>query len=120
MTESLRDKLVSILSQVVTLHLSEAEVEDYPYAVYDMTSNPVMDKDGVARYEGETKITLVSDDFDEIETLRPQVEQAILSGMRDSVFSSRLIDVTKECMEGIWTIELNYTLRQYADWASQE
>ena len=25
--------------------------------------------------------------------------------------------ITKECVEDVWTIELTYTLKQYADWA---
>jgi hypothetical protein len=36
--------------------------------------------------------------------------------MRDSAFSSKLNDITKECVEDVWTIELTYTLKQYADW----
>ena len=117
MIDSLRSKLVDTLAGIIDLHLSEAEENSYPYAVYDLTSSPLMDKDGVYAYSGDTTIRIVGDVFKEIDDIRSQVESAILSQMHGEVFSSRLNDVTKECTGGIWTIELTYTLKQYADWA---
>lgn len=116
MTDSLRAKLISVCAGVIEFQLSEAETDSYPYAVYDMTTNPLVDKDGVYGYMGDCKIRLVSDDVDTIDALRARVESAILSGMRDAIFFSRLVDVTKECVDDIWTIEMNYALKQYADW----
>lgn len=116
MTDSLRAKLISVCAGVIDFQLSEAETDSYPYAVYDMTTNPLVDKDGVYGYMGDCKIRLVSDDVDTIDALRARVESAILTGMRDAIFFSRLVDVTKECVDDIWTIEMNYTLKQYADW----
>lgn len=118
MTDSLRAKLTYVCATAgVNLHLSEAETDNYPYAVYDMTTNPLLDKDGVYGYMGDCKIRLVSDNVGDIDTLCATVQSAILTGMRDSDFFSKLVDVTKECVDDIWTIELNYTLKQYADWA---
>lgn len=118
MTDSLRAKLQYVCAAVdVDLYLSEAETKGYPYAVFDMTTNPLVDKDGVYGYMGDCKIRLVSDNVNEIDPLCATVQSAIFTGMRDSVFFSKLVDVTKECVDDIWTIELNYTLKQYADWA---
>lgn len=117
MTDSLRDKLVNVLADVVPIYLSEADKEAYPWAVCDMTTHPVQDKDGVCGYTGDATIRLVGQDPAELDPLRAAVESAIATGMRDGTFGSRLTDITKECVEDVWTIELNYTLKQYADWA---
>ena len=116
MTDSLRDKLVAVLSGVATVNLSEDAKDSYPWVVYDMTTHPIMDKDGICGYSGDATIRLVDKDPDALDTLRASVENAIASGMRDSAFSSKLNDITKECVEDVWTIELTYTLKQYADW----
>lgn len=117
MKDSLRDKLVYVCRDICRLVLSEDEQKSYPYAVYDMTSEARSDKDGVYAYSAETKIRIVSDDPDEVDTTADAVRAAIESGMRDSVFFSRLVNSAKECVEGVWTVEMNYTLKQYADWA---
>lgn len=116
MTDSLRDKLVAVLSGVATVNLSEDAKDSYPWVVYDMTTHPIMDKDGICGYSGDATIRLVDKDPDALDTLRASVENAIATGMRDSAFSSKLNDITKECVEDVWTIELTYTLKQYADW----
>lgn len=116
MTDSLRDKLVAVLSGVATVNLSEDAKDSYPWVVYDMTTHPIMDKDGICGYSGDATIRLVDKDPDALDTLRASVENAIATGMRDSAFSTKLNDITKECVEDVWTIELTYTLKQYADW----
>lgn len=116
MTDSLRDKLVAVLSGVATINLSEDAKDSYPWVVYDMTTHPIMDKDGICGYSGDATIRLVDKDPDALDTLRASVENAIATGMRDLAFSSKLNDITKECVEDVWTIELTYTLKQYADW----
>lgn len=116
MTDSLRDKLVAVLSGVATVNLSEDAKDSYPWVVYDMTTHPIMDKDGICGYSGDATIRLVDKDPDALDTLRASVENAIATGMRDSAFSSKINDITKECVEDVWTIELTYTLKQYADW----
>ena len=117
MTESLRTKLVSLLTTAqVDVRLSEDETKAYPFVTYEMTVNPVRDKDGVCKFTGETHIRIVSDDFDEADTIRATVEGAIEAGMGYGVdFCSRLISTDKDCVNDVWTIELYYTLAQYGD-----
>lgn len=117
MTESLRTQLVALLTAAdVDIRLSEDETEEYPFATYEMTVTPVMNKDGVYKYVGETYIRVVSDDFDEADALRAVVESAVQTGMGfDPVFSSRLINSNKDCVNGVWTLELYYSLAQYGD-----
>ena len=117
MTDSLRNKLSYVCKDVCRVALSEEEKQSFPYAVYDMTSEALVDKDGIYAYSGDTKIRVVSNDPNEVDTTAAAIQGAIANGMQDSYFSSRLIDSTKECVEGIWSLEMNYTLKQYADWA---
>jgi len=117
MTDSLRDILVYICKDVCPMVLSEDETEQYPYAVFDMTTSPLIDKDGVFAYTGDCKIRVVSNNPDDVDTKAAAIQSAITSSMRSSTLFSRLDDSTKECVDGIWTYEMNYTLKQYADWA---
>jgi len=41
-------------------------------------------------------------------------EEVIHHEYDDLVFSARITDVRKDCMDGIWVIELDYILNQYA------
>ena len=117
MTESLRTKLVSLLTTAkVDVRLSEDETKAYPFVTYEMTVNPVRDKDGVCKYTGETYIRIVSDDFPEADTIRATVESAIETGMGyGQIYCSRLISTDKDCVNDVWTIELYYNLAQYGD-----
>ena len=117
MTDSLRDRLAYACKDVCILALSEDEDPKYPYAVYDMTSTPMRDKDGVYGYSGDTKIRVVSNDPNEVDTLAASIQSAIATGMQDQDFFSRQEDYNMECISGIWIIEMNYTLKQYADWS---
>ena len=116
MTESLRTQLVSLLTTAkVDVRLSEDETKEYPFVTYEMTVNPVRDKDGVCKYVGETYVRIVSDKFSEADTIRETVESAIGTGMGyGAQYSSRLISCDKDCVNGVWTIELYYNLAQYS------
>lgn len=115
MTESLRTQLVSLLTSAgVDVRLSEDETQGYPFVTYEMTVTPVMDKDGVYKYVGETFVRIVSDEFDEADQIRATVEDAVEAGMgHGTVYGSRLINSNKDCVNDIWTLELNYTLTQW-------
>jgi len=119
MTDSLRAILVYACRGVCPLALSEDEVKVYPYAVYDMTTFPMLDKDGIYGYAGDTRIRVVSDKKAEADTVADALRAAIVA-LRGEVFFPKLVDVTKECVEGIWNIEMNYILKQYAEWSEPE
>ena len=113
MTESLRTTLVSALRNAgVSLVLSEAETKIYPFVTYEMTVNPIRDKDGVHGFTGLTTIRVVSDDTDQVDEIRAIVEDAIETSMRNDTYSNRLTAIDKDCLDGVWTIELSYTFRQ--------
>lgn len=115
MTESLRTKLVSLLTAAnVDVRLSEDETRDFPFVTYEMTVTPTFCKDGVCKYVGDTYVRVVSDNFSEADSIRATVEAAIETGMgHGAVYSSRLINSNKDCVSDIWTLELYYILAQY-------
>lgn len=117
MTENLRTTLVAILTDAgVEVRLSEDEAREYPFVTYEMTVTPVMDKDGVCKYVGDTFVRIVSDDFGEADAIRATVESAIEAGMGyGQIYCSRLISTDKDCVNDVWTIELYYNLAQYGD-----
>ncbi len=48
------------------------------------------------------------------ENLEPEhAEDAVYHEYDDLTFSARITDVRKDCMDGVWVIELDFTLNQY-------
>ena len=117
MTDSLRAKLVYACREICPMVLSEDETKVYPYAVYDITSVAQRDKDGVYAFFGETVIRVVSNAKSEADTTAAAIRQAVETAFRDGSSNFAHGDFSKDCQEGIWTIEMNYTLKQYADWS---
>ncbi len=117
MTDSLRAKLVYACREICPMVLSEDETKVYPYAVYDITSVAQRDKDGVYAFFGETVIRVVSNAKSEADTTAAAIRQAVETAFRDGSSNFAPGDFSKDCQEGIWTIEMNYTLKQYADWS---
>lgn len=111
--ETLRDTLASVIEATgVPVNQSEAESGVYPFVTYEMTVNPLRTKDGVYGYLGTSIIHIVSNDFDEADAVREAVEEAIEAAMVTEKYSARETSIDKDCLDGIWTIELNYTLKQ--------
>ena len=113
MTESIGTKLCSIVSSILpSFFLGEAKSNDYPYGVYDMTVVPYSTKDGVYKYRADVIIHLYEQDFDAIDAKKDSIVAAIASGMNDGQYRSTLITSSKDCANGIFDIELNYTIYQ--------
>ena len=113
MTESLHTQLVSVLN-AADIHpaLSEDEIDSYPYVTFELPVEYAYNKDGAYKIVGNLTIRAVSDDFDQADTIRAGIEAAIGEGFT-APYSARLTDVRKDCMDGVWVIELDYILNQY-------
>lgn len=112
MTESLHTHLVSVLNVAdINPALSEDEIDSYPYVTFELPVSYRYDKDGPYRIVGNLTIRSVSDDFDAADALRAGIETAISEGFTDP-YAARLTDVRKECMDGVWVIEMDYLLQQ--------
>ena len=113
MTEYLHTKLVDTLkAHGINPALSEDEIDSYPYVTFELPVEYRYTKDGPYKIVGNLTIRSVSDDFDEADVLRAGIESAIGEGFT-APYSARLTDVRKDCMDGIWVIELDYILNQY-------
>ena len=112
MTESLHTHLVSVLN-AADIHpaLSEDEIDSYPYVTFELPVSYHYTKDGNYKILGNLTIRSVSDDFDQADGLREGIDTAIEAGFTGS-YAARLTDVRKDCMDGVWVIELDYLLRQ--------
>lgn len=173
MTEYLHTKLVDTLkAHGINPALSEDEIEGYPYVTFELPVEYRYTKDGPYKIVGNLTIRSVSDDFDEADALRADIESAITQGFGglgspepvedaeeeevsevmpedpdeetdpteepadpdvdpgenpepghaeeetyheydEFAFSARITDVRKDCMDGVWVIELDYILNQY-------
>lgn len=113
MTEEILETITSLIGSLVPLNLSEAETEEYPYASYEAPVNPVMDKDGVCVFSSNVVISVYAKDFDTANTKAGLIKSAIESGMHDDQFSSRLVSENATRVDGIWDVELIYSIKQY-------
>jgi len=113
MNESIGAKLTSIVGAILPTFYSEAETESYPYAAYDQNLQYHRTKDGVYKISSDLKLVIVSNDFDEADRCREEVLAAIEAGMRDDQYQAELQTVNKDCVEGVWAIEMNYRINQY-------
>lgn len=113
MTETLHTHLVSVLNAAeVNPALSEDEIDSYPYVTFELPVGYVYDKDGPYKIVGNLTIRSVSDDFDQADAIRVDIETAIEEGF-SGIYSARLTDVRKDCTDGVWVIEMDYILTQY-------
>ncbi len=134
MTERLHTQLVSTLRAAgINPALSEDEIDSYPYVTFELPVEYRYTKDGPYKIVGNLTIRSVSDDVDEAETLQAGIMDAIATGFNGTpvdimdvpedpeeqptvletvYYTARLTDVRKDCMDGVWVIELDYTLNQ--------
>lgn len=113
MKESIGIKVNEIASRYVGFYLAEAETESYSYAVYTNDVTPFYTKDGVHHYESDVVITIYAQDLDKADKIAEQIHAAISAEMRNGQFSSRLRSSYPDCVEGIWSRELSYTIKQF-------
>lgn len=110
MIERIGKKLTEILAPIVSLNLSEAETEAYPYAVYDYNPIPTYTKDGIVGYSADVTLAVVSTQFDEADRIRQEVMDSI-NTIGDG-FSVMLQEWSPECVEGIWIIQILFNIKQ--------
>lgn len=111
MVESIGTKITSLCCDIVPFYLAEAEIEGYPYAIYEQTVQPYRTKDGIYKYTADTTIRIYSTVFSEAQTAADAIK-AVLDDYSDGQFTIRLRAFSKDCTEGVWVIELNYFVKQ--------
>lgn len=113
MKETIGIRLNELISKYVDIYLAEAETEEYPYAVYTSDITPVYVKDGIHHYQADVVITVYAKDLDIINPIVDEILDAVAADMSGGKFSARLTRDHSDCMDGVWSRELNYTINQY-------
>lgn len=111
-SETIGTQLVTLLTGVVDIVLSEDQTETYPYAVYKQTVQPITDKMAVIGYESDMTIYVYSKDFDEAYQIMGNVKDAIASGMSGDGYTAFLQTEEKACLDEVWEIASNYRIIQ--------
>lgn len=111
MTESIGKQLTTLCAGIVPFFLAEAETESYPYAVYDQTTQEWRSKDGVYQITADSIIRVYDKDFDRAQA-RADAIKAALDGNVDGQYIIRHRSTNKDCQEGVWSIEMNYYVKQ--------
>ena len=98
----------------IRLFLSEAECEDYPYAVYEADYTPYYDKDGVYKIVGDVTIRAYSKDSSEAETLAASIDTLILANFASGGYTVRqLSQLKKDCLQETWSVAYTYRITQF-------
>ena len=113
MKETIGIRLTELASPLVPFYLSEAQTEDYPYAVYNSTVTPVYTKDGVHHYEASVDITVYAKDLEVINPISENILAAIRSDMNGGAYSARQLSDTTDCSDEVWSREMSFTIKQY-------
>ena len=115
MIENIGARLKSLCDdQGIALYLSEAESEDYPYAVYEADYVPSYDKDGVYKIVGDVIVRAYSKDWEEAAELATSVNDIILANFSDDGYTVRVTShLKKECIQETWSVTYQFRITQY-------
>lgn len=113
MKETIGIKLTELASPHVSFFFSEAQTEEYPYAVYTSSVTPVYTKDGIHHYESSVVITVFANDLEVVNPIAENILEAIKNGMNNSQYASRQISDNTDCTAEVWSRELSFTIKQY-------
>lgn len=112
MTESIGAKFKEVITPLVHINLSEAESGNYPYAVYDQTLTYRRNKDGVDNIGATSDIHIYGRVLEELDGIAAGIAAAVVEEMQNDTYYAVLRTVDKTCTEGVWDIQMNYSVRQ--------
>ena len=115
MTENIGSRLTALCdAQGIELYLSEAQCEDYPYAVYDADYTPFYDKDGMRKIIADVTVKAYSKDSSEAETLATAIDAIVLGSFASGGYTVRAMShLKKECLQEIWSVSFQYRITQF-------
>ena len=115
MTENIGTRLLDLCSaENIVLYLSEAESEDYPYAVYDADYVPYYDKDGVYKVVGDISVRAYAKKAETAQAIADAIDSIILTDSSSGGYTVRqLSQLKKECLQETWSVGYQYRITQY-------
>lgn len=115
MTENIGTRLLALCSaQDIVLYLSEAESEDYPYAVYDADYVPYYDKDGVYKIVADIEVKAYAKKAETAQEISDAIDSIILTNFSSGGYTVRqLSQLKKDCLQETWSVGYQYRITQY-------
>ena len=113
MKDTIGIRLTELASQHVDFYFSEAQTEEYPYAVYTAPSVPVYTKDGIHHYESTVTIIVYDTDLQRVNGIADAIANDIAMHMNGGQYASRMMNDATDCSDEVWSRELSYTIKQY-------
>ena len=117
MKENIGATLVSLcngLETPITLYLSEAECDTYPYAVYEADYVPSYDKDGIYKIVGDITVRGYARTSSEAQSIADSIDEIILSNFASDGYTVRqLSQLKKECLNETWSVGYQYRITQF-------
>lgn len=115
MTENIGTLLLSMCgAQNIVLYLSEAESENYPYAVYDADYVPSYDKDGVYKIVADIEVKAYAKKAETAQNIADAINSIILTNFSSGGYTVRqLSQLKKDCLQETWSVGYQYRITQY-------
>ena len=113
MKETIGIRLTELASKHVEFYFSEAQTEEYPYAVYTCSPSPVYTKDGIHHYEASVSVTVYDKVLDRANSIAESIIADVASGMNSDRYASRMTSDTTDCSDEVWSREMIFTIKQY-------
>lgn len=113
MKETIGIRLTELASEYVSFFFSEAQTEDYPYAVYTSSVTPVYTKDGIHHYEAYVTVTVYANELEIVNPIAEHIASAINNDMNDGQYFSRQNSDSSDCTDEVWSREMVFTIKQY-------
>lgn len=110
MTDDLGKDLTTAVGNNVPLFFGEAEVDDYPFCVYNRVIREQRTKDGIAAIMSELSLEVVSDTYEVAKSLADIVRSAV-DGLGPKYVIAYL-STEPVCVSGVWDIRLEYNIKQ--------
>ena len=99
------------VADIVPAYLAEAETDEYPFLVYNYTAKPILTKNGPEGLEAYLTADIVADVFETAEDKAGAVAAAVRINM--SEYGVIPQSLSRNCTDGVWEIELVWTVRQH-------
>ncbi len=110
MTDDLGKDLTTAVGNSVQLFYGEAEVDDYPFCVYNRVIREQRTKDGVVAILSELSLECVADTYAAAKTLSDTIRTAVEGLGSDYVIA--YLSTEPVCVSGVWDIKLEYNIKQ--------
>ena len=111
--ETIGEFVTSLIEAMdVPVALSEEETGEYPYVTYENDVTPKYTKDGIATYRSATTLRVISNDFDEAESIADQIME-VFSSVPVTGYAVQFDRRERDRSAGVWTISLYYIIMQY-------